>query len=45
MNIYNKMRTSSKYNNYYADKMFKIFVQTVSYKSIIVLVADTLDFL
>lgn len=45
MNTYNKMRTSSKFNNYYADKMFKIFVQTVNYKSILVLIAETLDFL
>jgi len=33
------MRTSSKYNNYYSDRMFKIFVQTANYKSIVVLIA------
>jgi hypothetical protein len=39
------MRTSSKFNTYYADLMFKIFMQTANYKSIIVLIAETLDFL
>ncbi len=45
LQVYNKMRTSSKFNNYYADLMFKIFMQTSNYKSIIVLIAETLDFL
>lgn len=39
------MRTSSRFNNYYADRMFKLFVSNQNYKSIIVLIADTLDFL
>jgi len=39
------MRATSKYNNYYADCMFKIFMQTTNYNSIIVLIAETLDLL
>lgn len=39
------MRTSSRFNNYYADRMFRLFVRNQNYKSIIVLIADTLDFL
>lgn len=39
------MRSSSKMNTYYADLMFKIFMQTSNYKSIIVLIAEILDFL
>lgn len=45
MNTYNKMRTSSKFNNYFADKMFKIFMQTFNYKSIVILIAENLDFM
>jgi hypothetical protein len=45
LQVYNKMRTSSKFNNYYADRMFKIFVQVENYRSIIVLMAETLDFM
>ena len=37
--IYNKMRTSSKHNSYFADKMFKLFMQVANYRSIIVLIA------
>ena len=37
--VYNKMRTSSKYNNFYEELMFKIFMETGNYKSVIVLVA------
>lgn len=45
LHVYNKMRSCSKFNNYYADQMFRIFVQTGNYRSIIVLIAETLDFL
>jgi hypothetical protein len=43
--VYNKMRFSSKLNNYFADRMFKLFVLNANYRSIIVLMAETLDFL
>ena len=43
--VYNKLRSSSQRNNYYAAKMFDIFVETGNYKSILVLIAETLDFL
>ena len=41
--VYNKLRTSSKTNNYYAVKMFEIMVRTENYKSMIVLIAESLD--
>jgi hypothetical protein len=45
LHIYNKLRTASKTNSYFADRMFRIFQAVANYRSIIVLVAETLDFL
>lgn len=43
--VYNKLRTLSRNNNFHTNKMFQILVKTANYKSIIVLIAETLDFL
>ena len=43
--VFNKLRTLSRNNNYFTSKMFDILVKTGNFKSIIVLIAETLDFL
>ena len=43
--LYNKLRASTIHNNYYTVQMFKIFAETGNYNSIIILIADSLDFL
>jgi hypothetical protein len=45
LKVYNHMSNISKYNNYYTDKIFKIFMDSGNYNSIIVLVGHYLDFL
>lgn len=42
--VYNKLRNSHLSNNFYYIQMFKIFVETVNYNSIVVLLAEYLDF-
>jgi len=39
------MTTISKFNNYYTDKIFRIFMESGNYNSIIILVGHYLDFL
>lgn len=43
--VLNKLRTLSRNNNYFTNKMFEILAKTGNFKSIIVLIAETLDFL
>lgn len=43
--VYNKLRNSHFTNNFYYIQMFKIFVETANYSSIVVLLAEYLDFI
>lgn len=39
------MRSCSRINNYFVARMFEIFKDSSNYRSIVVLIAETLDFL
>ena len=43
--IYNRLRSSTPRNNYFISKMFEAFIDLSNYKSMVVLVAENLDFL
>ena len=43
--VYNKLRNSSFVNNFYYLQMYEIFVETGNYNSIVVLLAEYLDFI
>lgn len=45
LKVYNHMSNITKYNNFYTDKIFKIFMDSGNYNSIIVLIGHHLDFL
>lgn len=43
--VYNKLRNLSFVNNYYYQQMYEVFVDTGNYNSIVVLLAEYLDFI
>jgi hypothetical protein len=43
--VYNKLRNSSIQNNFYFMQMFKIFVEIGNFNSIVILVAEYLDYI
>lgn len=43
--VYNKLRNSSFINNFYYLQMYEVFVETGNYNSIVVLLAEYLDFI
>jgi hypothetical protein len=43
--VYNKLRNATFINNYYYIQMYNIFVETGNYNSIVVLLAEYLDYI